>query len=101
MPDTGGEGEESLSGAGEDSGWGSAAVLCEAEPAFEGVDDGFDPLADAGDVSVSARLVRAAITSRSRILGLARHQVTGMPSAVVTRWRRKPQKKRELLRQLP
>jgi hypothetical protein len=44
VPDAGGEGEESLASAGENSGWGSATVLFEAEPALEGVDDGRDPL---------------------------------------------------------
>ncbi len=36
---------------------GSAAVLFEAELALEGVDDGFDPLPDPGDLSVPGRFV--------------------------------------------
>ncbi len=59
VPDAGGEGEESLSGAAEDAGRDSAAVMLQAELAFEGVDHGLDPLADAGDLAVPDRLVLA------------------------------------------
>ena len=35
------------------------------------------------------------MTSRSSSFGFARHQSTGMPSAVARRYRRMPQKNRE------
>lgn len=46
VPDSGGECEEFGGDAGVDAFDGSSAVVFEAELAFEGVEDGFDPLAD-------------------------------------------------------
>jgi hypothetical protein len=44
MPDRGGQGEQAGGDAGADPGQGPAAVSFEGELAFEGVDDGLDPL---------------------------------------------------------
>lgn len=46
VPDSGGQGQEFGSEAGVDSGQGPTAVGFEAELAFEGVEDRFDPLPD-------------------------------------------------------
>lgn len=57
MPDGCGEGEESLAGAGEDSGRCPASVLFQAELAFERVENGLDPLTDTGQSAVPYRFV--------------------------------------------
>jgi hypothetical protein len=44
VPDGGGQGQESLEDADDDSGLGSSAVAFEAELAFEGVEHRFDGL---------------------------------------------------------
>jgi hypothetical protein len=51
VPDGGGEGQEPGGDAGVDPGEGAAAVVFEGELPFEGVDDGFDPLAAAGELA--------------------------------------------------
>jgi hypothetical protein len=48
-----------LGSAGDHTGWGSAAVLFQAELAFEGVDDRLDPLADTSDLAEAGRFVLA------------------------------------------
>jgi hypothetical protein len=65
--DAGGQGEESLSGAGEDSDRGPAAVLFEAELALEGVEDRLDSLPDMGDFPVPKRFVRAVRPDRMNL----------------------------------
>ena len=42
--DCGAEGEDACGDAGEQSGWGAAAVAFEVELVFEAVDDRLDPL---------------------------------------------------------
>src|SRR5437773_1641548 len=66
VPDAGGEGEDALADAGPDAGEGAAAVACERELAFGGVDDRFDPLADAAERAV-ARLFVAAVGAQERV----------------------------------
>ena len=51
VPDGGGEGEQAGGDAGVDPGQGAAAVLLEGELAFEGVEDGLDPLPAAGEAA--------------------------------------------------
>lgn len=52
VPDGCGEGEESLAGACEDARGGPGPVLFQAELAFERVENGLDPLTDAGQAAV-------------------------------------------------
>src|SRR6478672_4874819 len=59
VPDGGGHGEQPLGDAGVDACGGAAAVAFQAELAFEGVVDRFDPLADPADRSVPGCLVAA------------------------------------------
>ena len=59
MPDRGGEGQEPGGDAGVDAGQGSPAVVFESELAFEGVEDGLDPLTAAGELPKPGRLVFA------------------------------------------
>ena len=144
MPDGGGEGEEPGGDAGVDAGQGPPAVVFEGELAFEGVEDGLDPLAVAGELpepgglvfAVGADQVRAELAGDEGLEvaagealvaeddlpgadqvviafqqgpgdlplaepGWARPQITGMPSAVVIRYSRNPQKNREWLAQYP
>ena len=80
----------------------------EVELTLEGVVDRLDPLPDPADRAVPGRLVAAVradqsqpepggdtATSRSPILGSARHQATGIPSGVVIRYSFSPQYQRE------
>ena len=57
VPDGGGEGQDSLQDADPDPGRRVSAVLFEVELAFEGVEDGFDPLADAAEVPEAGFLI--------------------------------------------
>jgi len=59
VPDDGGHGQQPLSDAGADALSGAPAVALQAELAFEGVVDRFDPLADPADRPVPGRLVAA------------------------------------------
>src|SRR5690349_20312865 len=59
VPDGGGQGEQPLGDAGEDAVRGAPAVAFEAELAFEGVVDRFDPLPASAQVAVPVRLVAA------------------------------------------
>jgi hypothetical protein len=54
VPDSDGEGEEFGPDASIDAGEGAAAVAFEAELAFEGVEYGLDPLADATEITSDA-----------------------------------------------
>ena len=54
-----GQGEEALGDAGEHAGGGAAAVVLEAELAFQGLVDGLDPLSEAAEVAVAVVLVIA------------------------------------------
>src|SRR6185437_7893291 len=59
LPDDGGEGEQALGHADDDSGGGASAVAFQVELVFAGVIDRFDPLAHAGEVAVAAFFVFA------------------------------------------
>ena len=59
MPDAGGEGQESGGDAGVDAGQGPPAVVFEGELAFEGVEDGLDPLPDTAEFAETGFLVLA------------------------------------------
>src|ERR1700733_1577971 len=59
VPDAGCECEDSLADAYPDAVEGAAAVAFEGELVFGGVDDRFDPLADAAEVAVAGLLVFA------------------------------------------
>ena len=70
VPDAGGECEESGLDSGIDSGEGPSAVLFKGELAFEGVEDGFDPLPDAAEVPEAGLLVFAVRADQVRAEGL-------------------------------
>ena len=59
MPDSGGEGEEAGGDSGVGAFEGAPAVLFEGELAFEGVEDGLDPLPDTAEFSEAGFLVFA------------------------------------------
>src|SRR4029453_8453969 len=62
-PDRGGQGEQPLADADEDSAEGAAMVLFQAELVFEGVDDRLDPLAHPAQRAEPARLILAIRTN--------------------------------------
>jgi hypothetical protein len=67
VPDAGGEGEESGGYPGVDACHGPSAVVFEAELAFEGVENGFDPLPDAAEFAESRFLVLAVRADQVRV----------------------------------
>src|SRR5918995_854413 len=64
-PDGGGQGEQALADADEDSAEGAAMVLFQAELVFEGVDDRLDPLAHPAQRAEPARLILAIRTNEA------------------------------------
>jgi hypothetical protein len=73
VPDRGGHGQDALVDAGGDAAQGACAVVFEAELAFQRIDDGFDALADRGEVAVPAGFVAAvrAHEGQVQVAGLA------------------------------
>src|SRR5918996_2039121 len=59
VPEAGGEGQQAQADPGAETGEGAGAVALEAELAFAGPEDRFDPLADVPERAVAARLVLA------------------------------------------
>ena len=59
VPDTCGQGQEPLGDAGEQALGGAAAMAFQGELVFEGVEDGFDALADPAQAANSVWLVAA------------------------------------------
>ena len=136
-----GEREQALGDPDEHAGWGTPAVLLESELALEGVDDALDPLADAAQRPMPARLVSPVRSQHARAkladvafkvaageplvgvdhgtgkpwrrgigqqglgdlalaeLGRGQAQLSGIPSAVASRYSRSPQNQREWLAQ--